>query len=280
MSAATAVPVALADAHGEDEFGGKAVQLGTAIRAGLPVPAGFALAAPCVEAVAAGDAAATAAFRESFASLGGPVSVRSSGVGEDGEKTSFAGQHLTVLNVRSADAALAAVRAVWDSGHGETALAYREMLGIAGEARIGVVVQRLVEPDTAGVLFTRHPVSGAAERVIDAGWGLGEAVVGGIVAPDHFRLDPAGAVIERRAGRKEVLLRGLPDGGVERVPVAPGRVAELCLDDRDLTALHALASRCEEVYGGDQDIEWAIHSGTVALLQRRPLTAVGRQSSP
>jgi pyruvate,water dikinase len=275
MSATTATPVALADARREQQFGGKAVQLGVAIRAGLPVPPGFALAAGCVEAVADGDRAAARALGERFEELGGPASVRSSGIGEDSEKTSFAGQHLTVLNVRSAAAAVEAVREVRDSGRSESALAYREMLGVAGVPRIGVVVQRLVEPDTAGVLFTRHPVTGEAERVIDAAWGLGEAVVGGLVAPDHFRLDADGTVLERRAGRKDVRLEVLPDGGVERVPVDPGQAGELCLDDRDLAALHALASACEETYGGDQDIEWAIRSGAVALLQRRPLTAVG-----
>jgi pyruvate,water dikinase len=239
------------------------------------VPPGFALGVRSVEAVAGGDPTATVALRERFEELDGPVSVRSSGIGEDSEKTSFAGQHLTVLNVRTAEAALRAVSEVRDSGRSETAIAYREMLGIAGEPRIGVVVQRLVEPDTAGVLFTRHPMTGAAERVIDASWGLGEAVVGGLVAPDHFRIDPDGTVLERRAGRKGVLLRILPDGGLEQVPVGPERAAELCLDDRDLAALNGLASACEEVYGGDQDIEWAIRSGTLALLQRRPLTAVG-----
>ena len=275
MSPATATPVPLAAARLEDEFGGKAVQLGTAIRAGLPVPPGFALGAPCVEAVAAGDPAATEATVDCFEQLDGPVSVRSSGIGEDSEKTSFAGQHLTVLNVRGGTAAVAAVREVRDSGHSETAIAYREMLGIEGEPQIGVVIQRLVEPDAAGVLFTRHPVTGVAERVIDAAWGLGEAVVGGIVAPDHFRLDADGNVLERRAGRKDAELRILPDGGIERISVDPERAARLCLDEADLAALHALASACEDVYGGDQDIEWAVRAGTVALLQRRPLTAVG-----
>jgi pyruvate,water dikinase len=275
MTAGTLTPVPLADAREEAEYGGKAVQLGAAIRARLPVPPGFALGARSVEAIASGDPTATGALRACFEALDGPVSVRSSGIGEDSEKTSFAGQHLTVLNVRTAEDAVRAVRDVWDSGHSETAIAYREMLGIAGEPRIGVVVQRLVEPDTAGVLFTRHPVTAAAERVIDASWGLGEAVVGGLVAPDHFRMAPDGTVLEQRAGRKDLLLRILPDGGLERVPVDAERVAELCLDEADLAALNDLASACERVYGGDQDIEWAIRSGAVALLQRRPLTAVG-----
>ncbi len=268
-------PVPLAEAREESEFGGKAVQLGTAIRAKLPVPDGLALSYRYVETVVAGDEAAIAALLERFRELGGPVSVRSSGVGEDSGQTSFAGQHATVLNVRGTDELLASVREVHDSAHGADALAYREMLEIEGDPKIGVVVQLLVEPDTAGVLFTRHPVSGASERVIDASWGLGEAVVGSIVAPDNYRLDPSGEVIERTPGRKDVELRILPGGGIERTPVPEERVRELCLSDEDLAALNDLAAACERVYEGDQDIEWAIAAGRVWLLQRRPLTAIG-----
>lgn len=271
----SAAPVDLADAHEERELGGKAVQLGQALRAGLPVPGGFALPTTFVDAVAAGDEAAVAEVARRYGAIAAPVSVRSSGVGEDSAQTSFAGQHLTVLNVRSAEAVVEAVRAVWESGRTESALMYREMFGVEGEPRIGVVVQRLVEPDTAGVLFTRHPMTGADERVIEASWGLGEAVVGSIVAPDQFRVSRSGEVLERTPGRKDVELRILPDGGVAHDAVPEPRVRALCLDDPALLALHELAARCEDVYGGDQDIEWAIQAGVVHLLQRRPLTAIG-----
>ncbi|MGH2937372.1 MAG: PEP/pyruvate-binding domain-containing protein [Solirubrobacterales bacterium] len=271
----TSIPVVLAEAREEGKFGGKAVQLGAAIRAGLPVPDGFALSYCLADAVAADHDASVAALLVRFRSLGGPVSVRSSGIGEDSGQTSFAGQHATVLNVRHDDEVVAAVKEVHASAHGETALAYRQMLGIEGEPRIGVVVQRLVEPETAGVLFTRHPVSGADERVIDASWGLGEAVVGSIVAPDHYRLDRDGTVLERTPGRKDIELRILPGGGIERCPVAEHQIRALCLSDADLAALDDLATACEGVYEGDQDIEWAIAAGRVWLLQRRPLTAIG-----
>jgi pyruvate, water dikinase len=268
-------PLPLAEAREESQLGGKAVQLGEAIRGGLPVPDGLALPYRFVEAVAAGDEGAIAALLERYRALDGPVSVRSSGIGEDSGQTSFAGQHATVLNVRGEGELLAAVNEVHDSAHGETALAYRQMMEVEGDPKIGVVVQLLVEPDTAGVLFTRHPVTGAEERVIDASWGLGEAVVGSVVAPDNYRLDPSGKVIERTPGRKDVELRVLPGGGIERSPVAEAKVRELCLSDADLASLHDLASACERVYEGDQDIEWAIAAGRVWLLQRRPLTAIG-----
>lgn len=265
--------VDLADARDEGRFGGKAVQLGEAVRAGLPVPPGFALSAQFVDAVAAADPEATRTLAHRYAALGRPVSVRSSGIGEDTEQTSFAGQHLTLLNVRTGDAVVDAVRQVWDSGRSESALMYRELFGLEGEPRIGVVVQQLVAPDTAGVLFTRHPMTGADERVIDASWGLGEAVVGSVVAPDHFRVGRDGKVRERVAGRKDVALRILPEGGVAHDPVPEERVRALCLLDEDLRSLCGLAERCEAVFEGQHDIEWAIEDGVVYLLQRRPLTA-------
>jgi pyruvate,water dikinase len=272
-------PVELADAHDESRFGGKAVQLGEAIRAGLPVPRGFAVSAELAEAVAAGDAAAADAVARRYRALGGPVSVRSSGVGEDSEQTSFAGQHLTVLNLRSPEAVVQAVKDVWASGRTESALMYRQLFGLEGEPRIGVVVQQLVMPDTAGVMFTRHPMTGADERVIDASWGLGEAVVGSLVAPDHYRLSRGGEVLERRPGRKDVVLRILPEGGIVHEPVPEERVRALCLGDEDLRALNDLAKRCEAVYGGAHDIEWAIENRTVYLLQRRPVTTGGERRS-
>lgn len=266
-------PVDLADVTEERLFGGKALQLGEAIRAGLPVPAGIALAASFVEAVGRGEATAAAQLSRRYEALGGPVSVRSSGIGEDTEQTSFAGQHLTVLNVRTAAGVVEAVGQVWESGRSETAMMYREHFGLSGEPEIGVVVQTLVDPDTAGVLFTRHPLTGADERVIDASWGIGEAVVGSLVAPDHFRLTRSGEVIERTPGRKDVALRILPDGGTVEDKVAEERVRALCLSDEELGALHELALRCEDVYGGAHDIEWAIRDGNVFMLQRRPVTA-------
>lgn len=269
--------VALAEATDETLFGGKAVQLGAGLRAGLPVPGGMALPAPLVDAVAAADRTALSLLRDIAGALPGPLAVRSSAVGEDSAQASFAGQHVTRLNVRGGVDALAdAVRAVWASARSEAALAYRRRLGLADAPRIGVVLQALVLPEVAGVLFTVNPVDGADERVIEAAWGLGEAVVAGLVTPDHYRVSRAGAVLARVVGDKAVAIRAQPDGGTVEEPVSPGQASALCLADRQLLELHGLATRCEATFGGTQDLEWAFAEERLYLLQRRAITRAAR----
>ena len=268
------IAVPLADACDERTFGGKAVQLGAAIRAGLPVPDGFALAADLVAAVAQGDRAARATLDEVGDRLAGPLVVRSSAIGEDSAAASFAGQHTTVLNVHGVAATVQAVEAVWRSSWSESALAYRRRVGVVGPVRMGVVVQKLVAAEVAGVLFTRNPITGADELVIEASWGLGETVVQGLVVPDFYRVARTGEVIERRSGAKTVALRRLPSGGTCAEPVEPGLVERLCLADSHIRALSEVALSCAEVFGqGPHDIEWAIEADTPYLLQRRPVAA-------
>jgi pyruvate,water dikinase len=272
--------VSLAQAHDESVYGGKAVQLGRAIRAGLPVPPGVALSYSFVEGVANGDDLGANALDEIWADLRRPLAARSSAIGEDSEAASFAGQHLTRLNVLSPAELVDAVRAIWASVRSPAALAYRERLGLHGEPRIGVVVQELVDPNCAGVLFSRNPLDGSDELVIEASWGLGEAVVAGLVTPDRFRLSRDGTVIERTGGMKDVAVRIAAGGGTREADVPDSRQSVLCLDDSKLGELHALNLRCEEVFGGDNDLEWAIARGKVYLLQRRPVTrATGSPTS-
>jgi pyruvate, water dikinase len=269
---------ALREVFDTASFGGKAVQLGEAIRAELPVPDGFALSVEAVNGIVRGDPGALQQLRVRVADLRQTVAVRSSAVGEDSAGASFAGQHATCLHIDpNADAVAAAVRHVWESGRSESARAYRKRLGIQGEARVGVVVQRMIEPATAGVLFTLDPSNGEDVRVIEASWGLGEAVVAGLVTPDRYRVARSGEILERQAGCKDLLIRRSADGGTEEVPVDDERAEALCLDDASLLALHRLALRCEQVYGGPQDLEWAFAGSQLYLLQRRPITAGGRQ---
>lgn len=267
--------VSLEKAVDDTIFGSKAVGLGAAIRDGLPVPPGVALSGAIVEAVASGEENAIREVVKCVRPLGGPLAVRSSAIDEDGAAASFAGQHLTLLNVLSADDVAAACSEVWWSANSDSAITYRQRVGLFSRPSVGVVVQVLLDPDAAGVLFTRNPVTGADERVIEASWGLGEAVVAGIVIPDHFRVDRAGQVLERKAGLKRVAIRRLAKGGTVEEEVAADRVERLCLDDQQLAELNALAERCERVYGAGRDLEWAIAGGKLYLLQCRAITQVG-----
>ena len=268
--------VPLDKAHDAALFGSKAVGLGQAIRDGLPVPPGVALSGSIVEAVAAGEQRAIDTVTRWVEPLGGPLAVRSSAADEDGAAASFAGQHLTLLNVPSAAELGAALSEIWWSANSDSAITYRQRVGLFTRPSVGVVVQALLDPHTAGVLFTTNPVTGADERVIEASWGLGEAVVAGLVIPDHYRIDRAGQILERKPGLKRVAVRRGPTGGTVEENVPPELVERLCVDDAQLGELHGLAARCERIYGPARDVEWAFSGETLYLLQCRAITQAGR----
>ena len=264
--------VPFAKARETSLFGSKAVGLGDAARQGLSVPPGVALSGDLVEAVASQDDKAIEKLAEAIAALAPPFAVRSSAVDEDSSAASFAGQHLTVLNVHAATDVPGAVREVWWSANSDSAITYRQRVGLFTRPSVGVVVQTLLNPSVAGVMFTENPVTGADERMIEANWGLGEAVVNGLVVPDHFRLDRSGDVLERKAGRKRIAIRSLPNGGTFEEELTAAQVNQLCLDDTQLAALSQLALQCEKVYGPRRDIEWAFQDGTLYVLQCRAIT--------
>ncbi|MEV4287590.1 PEP/pyruvate-binding domain-containing protein [Nonomuraea bangladeshensis] len=270
--------VAPLDAVGRADLplaGGKGANLGELVRNGFPVPPGFVVTTHAYD-LAARDGELPAELRREIAAgyeaLGaGPVAVRSSATAEDLPGAAFAGQQDTYLNVVGEQALLDAVRRCWGSLHTERAVAYRARLGIddAGVS-IAVVVQRMVEADTAGVLFTADPVTGDRERiVVDAG--LGEAVVSGLVTPDHYEVDRRGR-IAYRPGRGEVVVRSAPGGGVVHETRPGGRTARL--PDAVVAELAGLARRVAAHYGRPQDIEWAYAAGRLHLLQARPMTAL------
>ena len=267
--------VPLEQAHDESLYGSKAVGLGEAARSGLPLPPGVALSGAVVEAVAGGENQAIEEVTKLVRPLGSPLAVRSSAVDEDGAEASFAGQHVTLLNVPGVDAVADALREVWWSANSDSAITYRQRVGLFRRPSVGVVVQSLLDPDCAGVMFTRNPINGADERVIEASWGLGEAVVAGLVIPDHFRITQSGQVLERTPGLKKTAVRTLPEGGTFEEKLSPELAEQLCLDDSQLQDLHVLAGKCEEVYGPDRDIEWAVADGRVYLLQCRAVTRIG-----
>jgi len=264
--------VPFAKAHDVSIFGSKAVGLGEATRNGLPVPPGIALSGDLVEAIASGDKKDIEKVMKSIATLKPPFAVRSSAVDEDSAAASFAGQHKTLLNVHSAADVPDAIRQVWWSANSDSAITYRKRVGLFEQPSVAVVVQTLLNPSVAGVMFTENPVTGDDERMIEASWGLGEAVVAGLVIPDYFRIDRSGNVLEQKAGRKQIAIRSHPTGGVfeEQMPLA--QVSQLCLDDAQLAALCELAFKCEKAYGPRRDIEWAYQDDTLYLLQCRAIT--------
>ena len=215
-----------------------------------------------------GDREAGKSHRRLAAAVCGPVL----GGRRRRRSASFAGQHLTLLNVHSAADVAGAVREVWWSANSDSAITYRQKVGLFTRPSVGVVVQSLLNPQVAGVMFTEHPVTGADERLIEASWGLGEAVVAGLVVPDHFRLDRVGAGAGAQGGAQAHLDPLAAQWRHVRTAGPPERVSQLCLDEAHLAALGELALQCEKVYGPRRDIEWAIQDGTLYLLQCRAVT--------
>ena len=206
-----------------------------------------------------------------------PVAVRSSATAEDLPEASFAGQQETQLNVVGLEQVLRAVQRCFASLWTDRATQYRSSLGIAPRSvRLAVVVQRMVEAEVAGVLFTANPLTGKRrEAVIDANPGLGEAVVSGATNPDHFVVrTTTGEIVERRLGDKRVQMQAAAGGGTRQVEggASPARA---CLSDAQIRALATLGARVEALYETPQDMEWAIDaSGQMFLLQARPITTL------
>jgi pyruvate,water dikinase len=205
------------------------------------------------------------------------VAVRSSATSEDTEGTSFAGMHETYANVVGDTAVIERVVDCWASLFGDRAIAYRASQGITDEPAIAVVVQRLVESDRAGVLFTADPSTGRLDRlVIEGAFGLGEVVVSGAVEPDTYVVDKEGPTpLSTRVGHKTHRLVGHPDGTVARVELEEAEADARVLGDDEVLDLARLGLRVEAHYGGEpQDVEWAIANGQVYLVQARPITTL------
>jgi phosphohistidine swiveling domain-containing protein len=227
-----------------DLVGGKAAVLGELIRRSEPVPPGFCVT---TEAYRLGEIP-RAELIEAYERLGaGPVAVRSSATAEDLPDASFAGQLDTFLDVTGAAELIAAVTKCWDSLHAARAVAYREARDIDDAAvRMAVIVQRMVDPAVAGVLFTANPLTGRrTEMMVDAAPGLGTAVVDGASTVDHYVLD------------------------------GTDRPATGCVTPAQLAELRAAGARLQAYFGSPQDVEWAIdRDGTLWLLQSRPITTL------
>ncbi len=290
--------------------GGKGANLGELVKAGFPVPKGFAVTTDAYElmlketglgrtiaATLEEGPTAGATIREAFLAadvppeleqeivevyrdlLGaGAVAVRSSATAEDLPEAAFAGQQDTFLNVIGEQALLDTVRRCWASLWTDRAIAYRERQRIEQRTvKLAIVVQHMVPAEIAGVLFTANPVTGARDEVvIDASPGLGEAVVSGLVTPDHFVLRKrrwGWSIAERRAGLREVIVRARLGGATEHMD-GSADIDVPVLPDRALRRLARLGVAIERHFERPQDVEWAWASGELFILQARPITVL------
>jgi pyruvate,water dikinase len=240
---------------------------------GLPVPSGFVITSAAFAAAVgedvlrermraqdiAGARAVVAAalpprelIAEHYATLTGPVAVRSSACAEDSAAASYAGQQETFLNVNGLDCVLRDVVECWLSFFADRAVFYRQEKGSLDDVAMAVVVQKMIDSKKSGVLFTVDPVHGRKDRmVVEAAFGLGEQVVSGAVTPDHYVLDPQGVIKRSRI------------------------IGEQVLREEDCLQLARLGLHLASLHGCPQDIEWAFDAdGTLFLLQSRPVTTV------
>ena len=217
-----------------------------------------------------------ASYRDLGGGPGAAVAVRSSATMEDSAAASFAGLQDTYLGVYGADAVLDAVRRCWASLYNDESVAYRRRLGMGEhDLAMAVVVQRMVHPRAAGVIFTRSPVTGDRSVVaIEGTWGLGSALVAGDVTPDSFTVSKVtGEITGRRVAGK---LRMHAPGGVCPMPAHLQHAP--CLSDGEIRALARLACRVEDHYGAPQDIEWALLGDDVTGIQDSPCAPCAPES--
>jgi len=293
-----------------DEAGGKGAGLARMARLGLPVPPGFVIRASVLAGLldasgarervlshlaGAADGAAesaravqplvqelrlpvdfSSAVFGAFDRLSAPagVAVRSSASAEDSEAASFAGQQETFLNVRGKEEVLTRIKDCWASFFSERALFYRSRKGNLSDLGMAVVVQRQLAPDRSGVMFTIDPVRRRRDQMmIEAVWGLGEAVVSGGATPDHYVVSREGVVKQARVSVQEMAVRADASGGVREYALTAEEGGARVLNDAELAALAKVGRELEAHFGHPLDVEWAYQGGQLYLLQSRPVTA-------
>lgn len=297
--------------HRVDVAGGKGASLGKMAAAGMAVPPAFVVAASALTEsldrsgvlieigelsaafATAGNAAADKIqglvlgaepweglaedIRAAYTSLGGNesfVAVRSSACAEDGDTASFAGQQETFLNVRGSNQVLGKVRECWASFFSERALFYRQSKGSLDDLNMAVVVQRQVASDKAGVMFTNDPIRRRSDQmVIEAAYGLGEALVSGLITPDNYVARRDGRLKRSKVSRQDQMIIRDESGGTVTVDLDDETATARVLDEGEVARLVEVGIQLEATFGAPQDIEWAFEGDQLFVLQSRPITA-------
>ncbi len=221
-------------------------------------------------------------IQQAYIEMGrGLVAVRSSATAEDLPEASFAGQQRTFLNVQGEKEVVAAVQECWASLFEPRAIFYRHHQGFDHlKVGIAVPVQKMIQSQASGVMFTLEPVTSDSDKiVIEAVYGLGEAIVSGEVTPDLYIIDKEGLRIStKKIGRQEWQLIRNPTGGDKeaniKVPLQPSSQTEQKLSDEDIISLAKLGKQLEDWYQFPQDIEWAKEDKEIFIVQTRPVTTI------
>jgi pyruvate,water dikinase len=211
------------------------------------------------------------------------VAVRSSATAEDLPDASFAGQQETYLNTRGADDVFNAVRKCWASLYGARAIFYRVEQGFDHEkVNLSAIVQKMVDSEKSGVMFSSQPSTGEPLVVIEAAWGLGEAVVSGSVSPDNYVVDRVKKTIESKfvAAKEIMIIRDPKTLKTVTVKVPPKKREAVVLTEDEILQLAKYAEILEKHYGIPQDIEWGVEKNKVYILQSRPITTINNAKKP
>lgn len=264
--------------HDVVRAGGKGAALGELTQVGIPVPPGFVITAEAYGESVSPDLAQE--ILNAFDFLGAEfVAVRSSATAEDGAKASWAGELETYLNT-TRETLIENIEKCWRSIHSERAQTYRKEKGLEHELiSVAVVVQAMVQSDVSGIAFTVHPVTKDPDlMIIEACFGLGELIVGGMLTPDSYVVRKSDRVIVDVAqnDQEEMMKRGQEVGGGRNifVPVSSVDRSRRKLDDAQVQSLAAICVAIEDHYGFPCDIEWAMKDGEFFILQSRPVTTL------
>ena len=297
-----------------DFVGGKGASLSELAALGTPVPPAFAITAPACAAFMASlgvidlatvtpamlpalreeilaaslPADLAAALANGFAALqeragdDGALAVRSSATTEDGKEHSFAGQHDTILGVRTLPELEDAVRECWASLWSERAVAYRQANLPNAVPYMAVVVQQMIRSDVSFIAFTEDPVGERRDHVvISASWGLGEALVSGLVTPDHVVVAPDGQVAEYVVGDKQVMIIPSASGSGTREAPVPRMMRTLpALSEAQASDIASVVRSLAAQLGYAADLEGAIANGEILLFQARPITTLEHVAAP
>jgi pyruvate,water dikinase len=288
-----------------DVTGGKGASLGRMRAAGMAVPPGFVVTAAAFESslsdrgvldqvrkLAASEGGSVDQIEDlvlgtplseplrdqvsiAYAALGQDVfvAVRSSACAEDGDVASFAGQQETFLNVRGIDQVLQRVVECWASFFSERAIFYRRRKGSLADLGMAVVIQEQIGSEKSGVIFTTDPIRGRSDQmVIEAAFGLGEALVSGMVTPDNYVARRDGRLKKAHVGRQDQMIVRDAAGGTVTLDLDPDVATRQVLDEEEIARLVEIGLRLEAEFGSPQDVEWAIEGEDLYVLQSRPIT--------